>query len=262
MVNGKSYLPFDFIKFLRNTKDGASGIGITQENNHALQTAYQRLLLEYDITITGGNKKGFLKSNKRVSDEVIKKLKKSWDEYYAGNSSTVVLNDGLEFQEASNTSVENQMNEKNKSFSDEIKEIFHISNDYNRFIKNAIEPIAKAFATALNRELLLEKEKSSYFFAPDMTELLKGSIKERYEAYQIAIKNGFKTINEVRFLENDNEIDGLDVVTFSLANVLYDIKTGNIYTPNTNKNINIGKQNQTIDNSIKNKMKGGKIDET
>ena len=146
----------------------------------------------------------------------------------------------MEFQEASNTSRENEMNEKSVNFNKEMKDIFHIGNTYDDFIKNAIMPIATAFATALNRDFLLEKEKKSYYFAPDTKELLKGSLKERYEAYQIAIKNGFKTRNEIRYMEDDDAIKGLDMINLGLGDVLLNAETGEIYTPNTNKLVKMG----------------------
>ena len=118
--------------------------------------------------------------------------------------------------------------------------MFHISDNYDKFIKNAIMPIATAFCTALNRDFLLETEKKSFYFAPDTKELYKGSLKERYEAYQIAIKNGFKTRNEIRFLEDDDAIEGLDMISLGLGDVLLNAETGEIYTPNTNQMIKMG----------------------
>ena len=174
----------------------------------------------------------------------MEKLKKAWNEYFSGNSSCVILNDGMEFQEASNTSVENQLNEKNKTFSEEVKEIFHIGKTNEEFIKNAIMPIANAFCIALNRDFLLEKEKKSYYFAPDYTELIRCSIKERYEAYKIAIETGFKTRNEVRYLEGDDALDGLDLINIGLGSVLLDPTTKQIYTPNTNKMVKMGEKTE------------------
>lgn len=172
------------------------------------------------------------------------RLKSQWNDYFAGNSSCVILNDGMEFQEASNTSVENQLNEKNKTFSEEVKEIFHIGKTNEDFLKNAIMPLATAFCTALNRDFLLEKEKKSYYFAPDYTELIRCTIKERFEAYQIAITSGFKTRNEVRYLEGDDALDGLDMINIGLGDVLFDPKTKQIYTPNTNKMVKMNDMNQ------------------
>lgn len=239
-VNGKSYKNYEFIKLLRNTKDGASGIGLIDEINRALRTAFKRICYEYDLTITGGSRKGFIKSSRHLGATEMEKLKKAWEDYYSGTANTVILNDGMEFQEASNNSNENQLNEKNITFNGEMKDLFHISDNYDKFIKNAIMPIATAFCTALNRNFLLETEKKSFYFAPDTKELYKGSLKERYEAYQIAIKNGFKTRNEIRFLEDDDAIEGLDMISLGLGDVLLNAETGQIYTPNTNQLIKMG----------------------
>ena len=240
MVDGSSYNDYQFIKLLRNTKDGASGKGLTEEISKALQTAFKRLCYDYDLAVTGGSRKGFLKSQKHLDAKAMQALKTAWEDYYAGNANTVVLNDGIEFQEASNTSRENEISAKQITFNSEIEKIFHIGSTYEETIKNAIMPIAKAFTTALNRDFLLEKEKKSYYFAADTKELFRGSLKERYEAYKIAVEGGWKTRKEIRYMEDDDALEGLDVINLGLGDVLLDTNTGNIYTPNTNSTVNMG----------------------
>lgn len=226
--------PHEFIKLLRNTKDGASGIGLCMEVNKALETAYNMLKYQLMLVKGGGNKKGFIKSQRKLGQEEIDLLKAAWQNLYANDqSNVVVLNNGLEFQEASNTSVEMQLNESKKTLQDEINAIFHISDDYYETFKKAIYPIIKAFETALNRDLLLEKEKGKYYFEFDVKEIVRANIKERYEAYKIAKEIGLKTLNELRRDENLNAIEGLDVVDFGLGSVLYDVNTKQYYTPNT-----------------------------
>lgn len=230
----QEFKPWQFIKILRNTKDGASGVGICAEVSKALETAYNMLKYQLMLVKSGGNKKGFIKSQRKLGQEEINLLKAAWRNLYANDqSNVVVLNNGLEFQEASNTSVEMQLNESKKTLQDEINNIFHIQDDYYETFKTAIYPIVKAFETALNRDLLLEKEKGKYFFEFDVKEILKASVKERYEAYKIAKEIGLKTLNELRRDENLNDIEGLDVVDFGLASVLYDVNTHTYYTPNT-----------------------------
>lgn len=249
MVDGKSFKDYQFIKLLRNTKDGASGTGLTEEISKALQTAFKRLCYDYDLTITGGSRKGFIKSPKHLDKKAMDALKVAWENYYAGNANTVILNDGLEFQEASNTSKENEINAKDITFNDVIKNIFHIGATYEETIKNAIMPIATAFATALNRDFLLEKEKKSFYFAPDTKELYRGSLKERYDAYKIAIESGFKTRNEIRYMEDDDALEGLDVINLGLGDVLLNTKTGMIYTPNTNSMVKMGGDAENLQES-------------
>lgn len=240
MVDGQSYYGYQFIKLLRNSKDGASGKGLTEEISRALHTAFRRLCYDLDLARTGGSRKGFIKSQKNLDKRSMEALKNAWEEYYAGNSNTVILNNGLEFQEASNSSRENEINAKEITFNDTVKNIFHIGATYEDTIKNAIMPIAIAFVTALNRDFLLEKEKKSFYFAPDTKELYKGSLKERYEAYKIAIEGGWKTRNEIRYMEDDDAIDGLDIINLGLGDVLLDVETGEIYTPNTNAKTKMG----------------------
>jgi len=244
-IDGKNYKPYQFIKVLRNSKDGASGTGYITEINKTLQTAYKRILYELELMKANGTKKGFLKSQKRLDKAGIDALKKSWNEYVNGNSSCVILNEGMEFQEASNTSVENQLNEKSKTFSEEVKEIFHIGKNNEDFIRYAVMPIATAFTTALNRDFLLEKEKESFYFSPDFTELAKTSIKERYEAYHLAIGDGWLTRNEIRYKENLDALDGLDMINLGLGDVLLNPLTNEIFIPNTNKTYKIGEKSNT-----------------
>lgn len=133
--------------------------------------------------------------------EAIDALKKAWRRLYQNNTeNVVVLNNGLEFQEASNTSVEMQLNENKKTNAEEICKLFGMptamvngsatEQDRADFVQFALNPILKEFECALNRDLLLEKEKGLYFFAADTSELTKGDIEKRYKAYETASRNG------------------------------------------------------------------------
>lgn len=234
-VNGKSYEPYDFVKILRNTRDGASGTGLTSEVAKALEAAYQTLVYQLDLVRSGGSKKGFLKANRKLGQDEINTLKAAWRQLYssAGADNVVTLNNGIEFQEASKTSVEMQLNESIKTLADEINAIFHIGGDFDLTFKCAIYPIIKAVETALNRDLLLEKEKKNFFFEFDVKEITRANLKERYEAYQMAKSTGFLTINEIRKAENMEYIEGMDVVNVGLGAVLYDINTHQYYSPNS-----------------------------
>lgn len=249
LVNGAIYKDYEFIKITRKTKDGVTGKGIIAENNEALAVAYNSLVFENILLKTGGNKKGFLKSQGRLSKEAIDELKQAWNNLYKNNTeSVVVLNNGLEFQEASSTSVELQLNENKRTNAIEICKIFNVppsllegnakEEEYNNFIKIAILPILKAIETALNKDLLLPSEKGSFYFAFDTKELLKGDIEKRFRAYEIGVRNGILQIDEVRYMEDLKPLN-LEFVKLGLQDVLYNPKTKEIYTPNTNQKTNI-----------------------
>ena len=238
-----TFQPWQFIKLLRNTKDGASGVGVTVELSKALETAYQTLLYQLGMVSTGGNKKGFLKAQRKLGQDEINILKRAWKNLYGNDNSenVVVLNNGLEFQEASASAVETQLNESKQTLADEVNAIFHIyPNDFERTFKEAIYPIVKAFETALNRDLLLEKEKKNHFFELDVKEIIRANLNDRYQAYKLAKETGFMTLNEIRRAENMEYIDGLDVVNVGLGAVLYDVNKHVYYTPNTDTIGDIG----------------------
>ena len=137
-------------------------------------------------------------------------------------------------QESTDSTFEQSVNTARKLLNDEIKDIFHIGNSDGETFQMAILPILTAFECAVNRVLLLEKEKKDgLYFAFDTKEMLKGDIKTRFEAYGIAIEKGFMQPNEARYLENWDKLDGLDIINFGLSAVLYDPKTKSYYTPNT-----------------------------
>ena len=234
-VNARTYKDYQFIKLLRNTQDGAVGESLRAEISKALQTAYQNLLMQYSSAKKGGKKRGFLKTDRALSKEVLEKLKADWESLYSNDGlNSIVLPAGAEFQESNDSTFETSVNATRKQLNDEIKDIFHIGANENETFLNAIVPILTAFECAINRVLLLEKEKADgYFFAFDTKEMTKGDLKSRFEAYRTAIESGYMSPNEARYLENMDEIDGLDVINFGLGASLFDIKTKKFYTPNT-----------------------------
>jgi HK97 family phage portal protein len=257
MVNGLKYKPYEFIKILRKTKDGASGVGITTENSKLLEVAYESLNFESNLVKKGGNKKGFLKSEKRIDQLAMDALKAAFKNLYSNNSeNVVVLNSGIDFKESSNTSVEMQLNENKTTNANEICKLFHVSpdviagkasdSDIAATAKLAAMPLFKTIECALNKDFLLEKEKKSYYFAFDTKELLKGNLKERMEAYGLAINNKIMSPNEARYAEDLESIKGLDIINMGLADVVFEINTGTYFTPNTKNITNTDKNSTTI----------------
>ena len=252
MIQGTKYKPFEFLKVLRNTEDGRSGRSVVDENSEVLSVVYHSLEYEKNLVKTGGNKKGFVKSAKKLAEPAIKALKAAWRRLYQNNTENVViLNDGLEFQEASNTSVEMQLNENKKTNSDEICKLFNMppaminggatEQDKTNFVQYCLNPILKEIECALNRDLLLESEKGSFYFAADTSELTKGDIEKRFRAYETACKNGFMQIDEIRLRENMPPL-GLDFVRLGLQDVLYDPVTKQFYMPNMNQTGGLGQK--------------------
>ena len=247
LINGKEYELYEFITILRNTANGIESSSLVEELSKSLETAVKTIMYELGIAKKGGGKKGFIKSEKPLSDEAMKSLRRAWNRFYDENADNVViLNKDMDFKESSNSASELQLNERKQTLASEIKDIFHISDNYDETIKYAVIPIISAIECALNKNFLLEKEKEVFYFAFDTKKITRGSLKERYEAYKLAIETGWLGINEIRKEEDYSSLEGLDIIKMNLANVFYDMKNQKIYTPNTGTIVDLNKNGEEV----------------
>lgn len=258
-VDGEEYRESEFVKLLRGTRDGVTGIGVVEENAKIISAVYNSLIYEIQLAKTGGNKKGFLKSEKPLIKEQIDALRASWKGMYQDNTeSCIVLNNGVDFKESSASAMEMQLNENKRTNGDEICRLFNLpgalfsnpsADIYAAAVKTGVVPVLRAFESALNRDLLLEKEKKSRYFSFDTKELLRGDIEKRFRAYATAVNANIMQIDEVRKLE-DLPALGLDFIRLGLQDVLYNPKSKQIYTPNTGKaaDVSEGKGWESVEN--------------
>ena len=274
LVDGRVYNPWDFVILSRNSVDGGKGVSILAENPTLLTSSYMLLQLEKAMSRRGGNKKGFLRTEQRVDDNSLQKIREAWKKLYSNNGDgMMILQNGLDFKESSSTAVEMQLNQNKVTNAEQIAMLFGLSSDvlsgraddrtYINSIRTAVLPVVSAFEMALNRSLLLEKEKHNKYFIIDTSELLKADILTRYQAYQIGLAANFLQPDEIRFKENLAPL-GLNFIKLGLNDVLYDPKTKQIYTPNTDSHAKIddaGLQNGGEGDIIAEKRYNDKHDE-
>lgn len=251
-VNGQKYFPHDFLKIVRNNDGHGRGKNLIEENNLILSVAYNTMKFENVLVKKGGNKKGFLKSKQKLSKEAMDALKASWAQLYANdtdNDNVIVLNDGVDFAESSNTSVEMQLNENKQTNMQQICSLFCTpyemitgkasAESQKQWVKNCIIPLLNVIEAAVDSDLLTEAEKATRYFAFDTAELTRGDFKERMEGYAIALHENILDIDEVREKE-DYPPRGFNFMKLGLQDVLLDLKTNRIYTPNTNQFQDLG----------------------
>lgn len=252
-VGGRKYYPWDFVILTRNSKNGVTGVGLLKQINDLLATVRSEMTYEGNIAKTGGNKKGFLQAERKLAQPAIDELKRAWRELYSTNGDNMmILNDGIKYQQAASTSVEMQLNEHKQTNSSWIDMCCGLNPDvisgrantdgYMSAVRTSVLPWVEAFQAALNKSLLLETEKKALYFVLDTTELLKGDMVSRFNAYSVGLQNNFLRIDEVRYKENLPPI-GFNYIKLGLQDVLLDPETGDIYTPNTNQMVNVGSLN-------------------
>lgn len=240
-VDGKQVQDYNVFRLVTSSKNGISGIGFVSDCQNLLGTILSSLAYEKS-SISSGVRRGFLKSKTKLDQDKITELKRAWKRLTSPSQTDVlVLNAGLEFEDASNTATESQLSQNKVINTQQVLSYFGLptnffegtnSDAYLTAVRIAVIPIVKQFVTALNNYMLLESEKLSLKFDIDTSEILRINANERYDAYQKGLTSGILTIDEVRRQENLPVLD-LPYVKMSLADVLFNTNTGEIFVPNT-----------------------------
>ena len=253
-VDGHQVQDYNVFRLVNNTKNGVSGIGFVSDCQDLLSTILGSLQYE-NSSISSGVRRGFLKSKAKLDKDKVDELKQAWKRLTNPNQSDVlVLNAGIEFEDASSTATESQLSQNKTINMHQILAYFGLptnffeganSDSYLTAVRIAVLPIVKQLVTALNNYLLLESEKQDLKFDIDTSELLRINANERFTAYQTGLSSGILTIDEVRRMENLPVLD-MQYLKLGLGDVLYNIKDGSIFVPNTGAIVN-SKDNNTSD---------------
>lgn len=240
-VDGHQVQDYNVFRLVNNSKNGISGIGFVSDCQYLLSTVLSSLQYE-NSSISSGVRRGFLKSKSKLDPEKMNELQRAWKKLTTPNQSNVlVLNAGIEFEDASSTATESQLSQNKVINMHQILAYFGLptnffegvnSDAYLTAVRIAILPIVKQFTNALNNYMLLESEKSNLKFEIDTSDLLRINATERFAAYQTGLSSGILTIDEVRRMENLPALD-MQYLKLGLGDVLYNITDGKIFVPNT-----------------------------
>lgn len=240
-VDGHQVQDYNVFRLVNNSKNGISGIGFVSDCQDLLSTVLSSLQYE-NSSISSGVRRGFLKSKSKLDPDKMNELRRAWKKLATPNQSDVlVLNAGIEFEDASSTATESQLSQNKVINMHQILAYFGLptnffegvnSDAYLTAVRIAILPIVKQLTNALNNYMLLESEKSNLKFEIDTSDLLRINANERFAAYQTGLQSGILTIDEVRRMENLPVLD-MSYLKLGLGDVLYNITDGKIFVPNT-----------------------------
>lgn len=240
-VDGRQVQDYNVFRLVNNSKNGISGIGFVSDCQDLLSTVLSSLQYE-NSSISSGVRRGFLKSKSKLDSEKMNELRRAWKKLTTPNQNDVlVLNAGIEFEDASSTATESQLSQNKVINMHQILAYFGLptnffegvnSDAYLTAVRIAILPIVKQLTNALNNYMLLESEKSNMKFEIDTSDLVRINANERFDAYQKGLSSGILTIDEVRRMEN-LPVLGMQYLKLGLGDVLYNISDGKIFVPNT-----------------------------
>lgn len=169
----------------------------------------------------GAKPSGILKHPKTIGDTAFKRMKASFSGWYTGNANagrTMILEEGLEFQQLQLSSVDAQTLEMRRHQIAEVSRFWriplHMLNELDRATHNNAEamgqqfltfcllPILKIWCDALAVSLLTEDERETLYFEFMLDDLARADLSARMTAYATAISHGVLCPDEARAKEN------------------------------------------------------------
>ena len=174
---------------------------------------------------------GIFQYPNELGDEAFQRLKKDIKKNYTGLSNAgvpMVLEGGGQFKEITMKLTDAQFLESKRFRIEDVCRIFriplHLVQDLTRSTNNNIEhqslefivytmlPWFKRWEENLNLQLLSkESRRKNRYFEFNISGLLRGDIKSRYEAYAQGRQWGWLSVNDIRRLENMNPIPNGDI---------------------------------------------------
>lgn len=258
----------DIITMLKDTEDGFEPRGILDTGYKTLSNSLSEIEYSSSILKNGSLPLAVLKAANRLSDDVIKRIKRDWSNSYTGESNagkTVLLEEGLEYETISLNPNELELTESKKGSLADIARLFNIpesminssANKYNSneennilFLQYTLEPILINMQKALNKTLLLESEKASkYYFEFDTSEIMTITEKERAEIAQILSNTSSVTQNEIRQLLGKPKLEK-DYMFLSQGKVFYNTETGKAFNPNLGVQFDPDNPDETIKKQV------------
>jgi len=180
---------------------------------------------EYGATFfaNGANPGGVLEHPGVIKDP--QKVRDSWNSAYQGGGKAhkvAVLEEGMSYKTIGIPPEQAQFLETRKFQLNEIARIFrvppHMIGDLDRssfsnieqqgleFVKYTLDPWVIRWEQALQKSLILPSERSSLFVKFNVDGLLRGDYAKRMSGYALARQNGWMSTNDIREMENMNQI--------------------------------------------------------
>ena len=241
----------DMMVLTESSEDGGlTGQGVIARGYRTIELALNEIELNKNIMNNGSSPISVVKLDKNLSAEAQQRLRDSWDKMYASSQNAgklLILEQGMEYEKLSFSPNELGLTASRTKTQADMCALFGVpesmvdssANTYGniessniRFLQYSILPHLSVIESALNKSLLLEKEKNTKFFKINSDAILQTTAKERYETLRTGMEAGIISTNEARKKENLKPLP-TDFHRFSLGAILYSEKDDTLFIPNT-----------------------------
>ncbi|MAK37514.1 MAG: phage portal protein [Flavobacteriaceae bacterium] len=222
----KSYSSDEVLHFKTMSTDGYKGVSPLTQCKQAIGWGIAVETYGNTFFSNGAKLSGVLSTDRQMSELAIERLKRSFQEQYASlndANKTLVLEEGLKFQQVSISNEQAQFLSSRDMAIQEVARVYNIpphmlkdlsKSSFNNieqqsteFVRYSVMPYLTMMEQEMNLKLFKESEKGKLFTNFNANGLLRGSANDRANYYEKMVKIGAMTINEVRERENMNKAE-------------------------------------------------------
>lgn len=253
----------EMVAVLKNTRNGVDSIGLLRSAWKTFKTALNEMEYTQNMYENASLPVGYLSSDQKLSANVITRMAQSWKQAYGGPANShkvVILEDGLTYKETSLKPTDLTMDSNRAQSVSDICKLFGVpeslidvsSNKYGsieqnniQFLKYCLQPFLDAVESAINRTMLLEREKEKgLFFKFDTSAITQGTQKDLYDALKSGVEGRVLTINEARTKAGMPVFDR-DFMRYGIGDTMYEYAEDRIIA--TNSKMGVQPQTGSID---------------
>ena len=215
------YNRYDIFHLKGMSFDGIQGLSILKYGKQSMGLNLGVRQYGASLFENGGRPSGIIEYPGKLDDQGAKNLKASWNRQHQGLSNankTAVLEEGAKFNPISIPPEDAQFIATYKLSIEDIARFYNVplhmiahldratfSNIENQalgFVVNTLRPWLVRIEQEITRSLIAPHEQGIYFAEHTVDGLLRGDSKSRNESYAVARNNGWMSANEIRRLEN------------------------------------------------------------
>ncbi len=204
--------------------DGLTGIPPIRAIKIQMETMDAAMKLNKGIIDSGNTPEGILTVEGKLGREAKEAVREGWERTNR-NQKIAIVDSGLKYQQIGISQADMEFIDSMKFNERQIASIYkvplhkinnldhatytnieHQSLDY---VKNTLQPHVSQWEEEVNYKLFTKKQRAEGYYSKfNMDSELRGSASERAKVQEIQIRNGMKTLNEVRGLNEDSPYEG------------------------------------------------------
>ena len=231
MDNGVTLAPGSVLHIRGLSDNGITGMSVVRQARESigLTVAAERYGAAYFGN--GATPGGVLETDKRITDPAaVDRLRETWQNRHQGAhraGGVAVLEDGMKYKSIGIPPEDSQFLETRKFQIEDIARWFGLpaamigattgQSQYKNlheqilfYEKFTLRPWLESIESALDTQLLADALMGTLYFEHNLEGLLRADKETRYRTYEIGIRGGWLSVNEIRRLENLDPIQGGD----------------------------------------------------